>query len=124
MERQTTRPGETEQQGRARSWFAIFVGPLTWSADFLLSFVLTRHACTVQSALLLLVFSALAFGATLAGLLVAVRATRELPPSSNADGARADSTRFMATAGIAVSSVFLLAIVAAAIPRFVIDPCV
>ena len=124
MERQTTTPGETEQQSRARIWFAIFVGPLTWSTDFLLSFVLTRHACTIQSAGFLLVFSALAFGATLAGLLVAVRARRELRPSGNVDGARADPTRFMGIAGIAVSGGFLLAIVAAAIPRLVIDPCI
>ena len=124
MERETTRPGETEHHGRARLWFAIFVGPLTWSADFALSYALTQHACTAQSAGLLLVFSALAFGATLAGLLAAVRATRELPPSGKAGATRTHPTRLMAHSGVAVSGGFLLVIIAAAIPRLLIDPCV
>lgn len=124
MEQQTTTPSETEKQSRARIWFAIFVGPLTWSADFLLSFALTAYACGAQSTGLLLVSSVLAGGATFTGLLVAVRKTRELPPNRDFAAIRADPTRFMGIAGIVVSGGFLLAIVAGAIPRFVIDPCI
>jgi hypothetical protein len=99
------------------------VGPLTWSVDFALTYVLTGYACTARSAGLLLIISALAFGATLTGLVVALRATRERPASGNVDGIRADPTRFMAIAGVAVSGGFLLAIIAAAMPRLLIDPC-
>ena len=59
---------EAQPQRRIRLWFAIFAGPLTWSADFLLGYALTGHACRVQSISVLLVLSMLAFGATLAGL--------------------------------------------------------
>lgn len=124
MKRDRTRAGDTEHHGRRRLWFAIFVGPLTWSADFLLSYVLTWHACSVHSAAFLLAFSALALGVTAAGLLVAVRSLREQQRKGNGGHTRADPTGFLARSGVATSGGFLLAILAAALPRLIIDPCV
>lgn len=125
METQTTTTTqEPEHQDRTSLWLAIFVGPLTWSVDFALTYALTGRACTVQSASLLLVFSVVAFAATLAGLVTAVRATRALAPPGDAGWTRGDPTRFMAVAGIAVSGSFLLVILAAAIPRLMVRPCV
>lgn len=105
-------------------WFAIFVGPFSWSADFALSYGFTGRACTAQSAAPLLVFSTLAIAATLIGLVAAMRASRNLPPADDDATARGDPTRFMAAAGIAVSGGFLLPLVAAALPRLMVHPCV
>ena len=113
---------ERHDQDRTWLWFAVFVGPLAWSADFGISYALTGRACSVQSAALLLLFSAVAFAVTLWGLVTAVRAIRELPQTADA-GIRADPTRFMALSGIDLSGGFLLAIVAAAIPRLMVHPC-
>jgi hypothetical protein len=109
-----------EVRDRKWLWFAIFVGPLAWSMDFALSYGLTGRACTVQSAGLLLVFSALALGATVTGLLAAVRATRQLERADTA----AEPARFMAISGVVISGGFLLAIMAAALPRLMVHPCV
>lgn len=114
---------ERHHQDRTWLWFAVFVGPLAWSADFGISYALTGRACSVESAALLLLFSAVAFAVTLWGLVTAVRAIRELPQTADAGGIRADPTRFMALSGIAVSGGFLLAIVAAGIPRLMVHPC-
>ena len=117
MER-TAKDGPAGRWDGWRPWFAVFVGPLSWAADFALSFSLTRQACAAHSSGSLLLFSAVAFGATLAGLMVAVRARRKLR------AAAPDVERFLATAGIASSGGFLLAIAAAAIPRLIVDPCI
>lgn len=114
-----------ERSGRPGPWFAIFIGPLAWAADFALSLGLTPRACIVQSTALLLVFTAIALGAALAGLLVAISRWRELPSSTRRPGAsRADPRRFLALSGIAVSGGFLVAILAAAIPRLLMNPCI
>lgn len=105
-------------------WFAIFVGPLSWSADFALSYGLTGRACTSESAGFLLIFSGLAIGATLTGLAAAVRASRGLPRPVDDTSAGGEPTRFMVASGIAISGGFLLAILAAAIPRLMVPPCV
>lgn len=115
---------ELERQGRLALWFAVFVGPLAWAVDYALSYSLTQRACAAQSADFLLVFSAIAFAAAVAGLLTALRLNRKLPPTErNSHGRRADPTRFLVLSGIALSTGFLLAILAAAIPRLIIDPC-
>lgn len=114
----------SEHQSRLSLWFTIFVGPLAWATDSALSYSLTQQACAAQSSGFLLVFSAIAFGATMTGLLVAVRAKRTLPPRArDTDATRADPTRFLVLSGIALGAGFLLAILAAAIPRLTLDPC-
>ena len=120
----TTRT-ESEYPHRIWLWFAVFVGPFAWAADSALGVVLTQRACTAQTATFLLVFSAIALGLAFAGLVTALRANRQLRSSArNVGGSRADPSRFLALSAIALSAGFLLAIIAAAIPRFMIDPCV
>ena len=120
----TTRT-EPEYPHRIRLWFAVFVGPFAWAADSALGVVLTQRACTAQTAGFLLVFSVVALGLTFAGLVIALRADRQLRSSArNVGGRGADPGRFLALSAIALSAGFLLAIVAAAIPRFMIDPCI
>lgn len=106
-----------------RLWFAIFVGPMAWAADFGLSYGLTQWACAAGSSRLLLVFSALALAAALAGVFAALRAHRGLSSSTGIASA-ADPSRFLAISGIVLSSGSLLPIVAAAIPRFMVNLCI
>ena len=113
----TTAPRATHPS-RRRIWFAVFVGPLAWSADFALSYAMTSYACSVQSTALLLAFSTVAFGASLAGLVVALRARRD-----TVDSGSATTGGFLAIAGVVSSTGFLVAIVAAAIPRLLMHPC-
>lgn len=106
-----------------RLWFAIFVGPMAWAADFGLSYGLTHWACAANASRLLLAFSALAFALAMAGLLAALRAHRELPSSTGTAGA-ADPRRFLSISGIVLSGGSLLLIIAAAIPRLMVNMCI
>jgi hypothetical protein len=106
-----------------RLWFGIFIGPMAWAADSGLSYGLTQWACAVDSSPLLLVLSALAFGAALAGLFAALRAYRELR-SSPGIASTADPSRFLAISGVVLSSASLLLIIAAAIPRLFVNLCI
>lgn len=106
-----------------RLWFAIFIGPTAWAADFGLSYGLTQWACAANSSRLLLVLSALALALTFGGLLAALRAQRELQSSTGIARA-ADPSRFLAISGIVLSSGSLLLIIAAAIPRLMVNLCI
>lgn len=117
-------PG-AQHQRRKRLWFALLIGPSAWALDSALSYLLTQRACGVQSPALLLVFSAFAVTFTIAGLVMALRAKRALPPPHAASGTtNVDPTRFLVLSAIALNAAFLLAIIAAALPRFIVDPCI
>lgn len=122
--RTETNPG-AQHQARTRLWFALFTGPSAWALDSAVAYLLTQRACAVQSPALLLVFSALAVTLTIAGLVVALRAKHALPPRHAASGAtHVAPTRFLVLSAVALNAGFLLAIIAAALPRLIIDPCI
>lgn len=105
-------------------WFSVFIGPLAWAADFAIANGLTQRACAAGVSGFLFAFSAMASAAAFAGLFVALRARRTLAPPARATKARrADPSRFLALSGIVLSAGFLLAILASALPRLVVDPC-
>ena len=118
-------PSEGERRRRRWLWLALFVGPFAWSTDFALSYGLTPRACTAQSAVLLLVFSAVALLAAATGLVVALRARREIQTAGGDTGTiQADARPFVVTGALVTSTGFILVIVAGAIPRLVLNPCI
>ena len=94
----------------------IAAGPLAWAAQLEANYVMSYVACEQRQTWMLHLCSALALLAVGAAL-VAVR--RGAPPADNSDNV----TRFMAAAGVALCSFFLLVILATEIPVLVVPPC-
>ena len=116
-----------ERQYPLASWFAVLAGPLAWATDDAVALTLTRRVCATHGAGLLLVSSAVALAVAATGLVVAVRLAKQDRQRSGQNGVsmqRTDLGRFVTLSGIAASGGFMLVIVAAALPRLLIDPCI
>ncbi|PYP82480.1 MAG: hypothetical protein DMG65_26195 [Candidatus Angelobacter sp. Gp1-AA117] len=117
---------QTFRNGRtiAHLWTGILAGPLAWALDEGMSYVLVPHACSTGHYYVLHVMTALCLLIPAAAFLLAWRMYVITPPSSTEDGGDAGSrSHFMAIIGMASSALFFLAIIAEAIPRFILNPC-
>jgi hypothetical protein len=126
-----------------RLWFGLFAAPMAWAIQLISNYALLSHFCfpideplaaptfsgvrvaaiTISAALLLVALTA---------LFVANRARHETRPEKGAperEHARNGSdvgqgrTRFMATAGILVSGIFIYGILMAGLPLLTMNPC-
>lgn len=95
-------------------WCGVPGGPLIWLTQFLVNYMLVPFACSTGMHWLLPLSSAVFVAAALAPALIALRELR------SASGGR---TAFMAKLGLMISALFLLTLIAQAIPIFVLDPC-
>ncbi|HXG92889.1 MAG TPA: hypothetical protein VNN73_11055 [Blastocatellia bacterium] len=105
-------------------WFAFFAGPVAWLLNLQVSYILVPVACATGHALALYIIPLGALLLAASGLLVAwrewLRAGKQWPDeSSNTIG----RSRFMAVLALLVSTLFFLAILAQAIPNFILGPC-
>lgn len=117
---QTFRSGRT----MAHLWTGILAGPLAWALDEGIGYVLVPHACSTGHGYVLHVATALCLLIAAAAFLLAWRMLVMTPPSSTEDGGDASSrSRFMAMVGMASSALFFMAIIAEAIPRFILNAC-
>jgi hypothetical protein len=98
----------------------ILAGPLAWAANEVISYTATAHECSTGSRSL---FHAL----TVSGLvccaigLIAARSVAAIYPRTS-DG-REERIRFMAISGMTLSVAFAVAIIAMAIPNWILSPC-
>jgi heme/copper-type cytochrome/quinol oxidase subunit 2 len=125
--------------GLGALWFGLFGAPLAWSAQLLLNYGLVAHACFPASiprtapmfdALWVVVLIASLAAAIVAVLALSTairgwRRTREEHPGGHeALLERGEGrTRFMAIAGILLSTIFLFGIVMNTLPLFLVSPC-
>ena len=123
----------------AALWFGLFGAPVVWSIQLMTNYALVAHGCFPATEprstplfgglwTVALVVSLAALVVAVAALLVARRswlATRE----EHHGGREAllevgeGRTRFMAYAGMLVSALFVLGVVMATIPLFILSPC-
>jgi hypothetical protein len=105
-------------------WTGILAGPAAWACDLGVSYALVKWTCSTQRQLLLLAISPMALGVVTAGAAVSWLALRQTPAQSAPDGGDPrERARFMAILGLASNALFALAILAGAIPRWVLDAC-
>jgi NO-binding membrane sensor protein with MHYT domain len=118
-----------EQKFRSRRgewmlWAGILIGPIAWATDFVISYAIVQHACSTGHTRLLHILTIAALLVTAAAFAIAWRSLRDIPMEAREYGGSVlDRSRFMAIGGIVLSAGFALAIVASAIPRFMLSPC-
>jgi hypothetical protein len=117
---------KAEQKGVGNDileWFGILAGPLVWLTQFLINYALVRWECIIHEKISLHVVSAVSLVVVLSsGVVSAIYffKTREYSASSEQLPARG---HFMAVLGILSASLYSFAIIAQAIPSFILDPC-
>lgn len=107
-----------------RLWTGVLAGPVAWLLNLLLSYLLTDWSCNHGHAVVIHLVNVVTLLAALAGTVVAWSAWRMAEPSKSTGAAPPPGrVRFMALAGLILGIVFALAIVAQAIPPFILGPC-
>ena len=104
-------------------WTSILAGPIAWACDLEISYALVKWTCNAQRMSILHLVSLLALIVTASGMAmawIALQRTREFSTDGGEERARA---RFMALLGLSAGFLFACAILAAAIPRWVLDAC-
>jgi hypothetical protein len=117
--------GQNTARNDAMLLIGIFTGPVVWAADHTISYALVPHACSTGHHYVLHLATALSLLLTLGGFFLAMTAHNRLARGAEQD---ADTIfgrdRFMSILGMAMSLAFCVVIIASAIPRFMLDPCV
>lgn len=104
-------------------WFGILAGPLVWLTQFLINYALVRWECINHGRLSLHIVSAVSLAIVISSGIISVvyfSKTREYSAASEQLPAR---RHFMAALGILSASLYSFAIIAQAIPSFILDPC-
>ena len=117
-------PGDVRWLSPLALWTGILAGPAAWALDMSISYALVKWTCSTQrgGVLRAMTFAALALVA--AGGLMSYVALRRTTGDTPTDGGNPrQRARFMAILGLTSCALFALAILAGAIPRWVLDAC-
>ena len=127
--------------GLGALWFGLLAAPLAWSAQLMADYALIAHSCFPSTgqrdtllypsaAAIVLIVSALAILAGIAGIVVAALSYRRVGGDHAADRTQVHDApigvgraRFMALAGILASTLFLGGIVLHAVGILMLAPC-
>jgi hypothetical protein len=105
-------------------WTGVLAGPIAWACDLGVSYALVKWTCASQRDLPLHAITFVALAVVAAGAAVSWRALRQTSAGAPTDGGDPrERARFMAILGLTSNALFALAIVAGAIPRWVLDAC-
>jgi hypothetical protein len=105
-------------------WWCLFAGPFAWALDLALSYVLQQHSCSTGHVYVLHTISLVCFLIALSGIAAGLYAHERVPEDSAKDGRRPrDRAYFQVLFGIVFSSAFALAIIAEAVPRWLLSAC-
>jgi hypothetical protein len=103
-------------------WTGILAGPVAWAFDLETSYALVHWTCVTQRVQLLHLITLLSLIVTGGGIAISWISWQHAraPHASNDERDRA---RFMAMLGLSAGALFAVAILAGAIPRWVLDAC-
>ena len=105
-------------------WTGILVGPLAWVCDLALSYTLVRGSCLPEREQMLHLVVVASLGVIAAAAVMSGRAFQRTAPDSATNWwASRQRAHFMATLGLMSSALFATAIVAGAIPLWVLNAC-
>ena len=105
----------------AALWAGILVAPAAFAANLQLGYLLVHPACLRNDLTALHVVQGLCLAVALGGGLVAWWSLRT--DRAGEAGERRERSRFLAGLGVWMSALFALAIVAQAVPSFVLHQC-
>jgi len=112
-----------KDKNRGLEWGGILTGPVAWLTQFEINYALVRQACISHSVLVLHLVSLFAFGIVGIAGLISVNLFRKTSQDSASREGIPTRENFMALLGIFSASLYGLAIIAQAIPGFILDPC-
>jgi hypothetical protein len=104
----------------ARLWAGILAGPLAWATNEVVSYTATAHECSTGSRLLFHTLTVTGLICCAVGLIAARSVSAIYPQTSDA---REERIRSMAISGMTLSIAFAVAIIAMAIPNWILSPC-
>ncbi len=104
-------------------WSALVVGPLAWLIALEANYAFVHLACVSRTKLILFIVGILAFGATLAGVVVAWRARPAVGSGPATTGVPTESPHFMMHAGLWLSAFFVIVMIAGALPIAMLPVC-
>jgi hypothetical protein len=103
-------------------WAGILAGPVAWAFDLETSYALVHWTCATQQPHLLHVITLLSLLVTAGGVAISWMSWQQARTAS-ADRDEIGRARFMAVLGLSAGALFTLAILASAIPRWMLDAC-
>jgi uncharacterized membrane protein YidH (DUF202 family) len=116
----TIEPGNTPPVLRV----SLSTGFLALACQLSLNYVLRAHACYVHSRTILHVITGCTLLLTFVGLLLALSALRNLPAEKDEEGGKPyDRAHFQALLAIGFNISFAVAVVAVAIPAWLVQLC-
>jgi hypothetical protein len=105
-------------------WVGILAGPIAWAFDLMASYAVVKWVCRTSHYAILPVITtaslAMVIGAAAISWAALTRTTHDVPTDGGQPRQRA---RFMAVLGLASCGLFVLQILAGAIPHWVLDAC-
>ena len=105
-------------------WIGILAGPVIWAADLTLSYALVPWACSTRQFAVLHLVTLGSILVVIGGAWIAWLAYQQTQGAGRNDGGRPrERARFMAVLGLASSALFLVAILANDMPRWVLHAC-
>jgi hypothetical protein len=117
------RTGAPDRKLNVLLWFGLLAAPIAWLFDLGLSFALVGNACRTGNTAGLWISTAGAFSISLAGAIVSGWAVGVLGRPNAHVQPMAERGRTMALAGLGLSALFALTIVAIAIPKLALSAC-
>jgi hypothetical protein len=117
---------EAVQRGKAPGliWWAMCAGPVAWACDLGFSYVLEQHTCSTGHHYVLHVISIVCVLIALSGFLAALAGLGALPKDASDEGERPrDRTHFQVLFGMVFSLAFTIVVIAGAVPRWILHPC-
>ena len=102
----------------AALWAGIVAGPTAWACDEVVGYTITAHECSTGSVSFLHALTVASLCLCIFGFFCA----RSARPDSTGN-IQANRQRFMAIGGMILSISFAIAILATAIPKWMLNPC-
>lgn len=116
-------PARRQEAEDRRLWLSIFTPVVAWIAAHQTSFLLSPWICDTGRRWVLYLVIGSAFAAAAAGGVQTWTTWRTLPSSGHAKDSTLARRRFMAMAALLLTAMFLVAILALAIPAVIHRPC-
>jgi hypothetical protein len=102
-------------------WAAILAGPAAWALDLVVSYALVGWTCGSERVVVIRAITFAALTIIAAGAAIAWRALHCTPDQPADAGGRLPRARFMALLGLASSALFAVAVLGAALPRWMLN---
>ncbi len=105
-------------------WWGILIGPLAWATDLGISYPIVQPLCAFNQAWGFHAISMCTLALAVSGVLVARRELALVPRAPGEKVPRPiERSRFMAHLGIAISVLFMIAILAESVVEIGVNPC-